>query len=65
MSVIDMVETLMSAFLPNQSDANGVNDNDIGSTDDKPRSYGQYGGTISQLVNFGKLTTGFFFILTS
>jgi len=54
MSVIDMVETLMSAFLPNQSDATGVNDNDIGSTDDKPRSYGQYGGTISQLVNFAK-----------
>jgi len=54
MSVIDMVETLMNAFLPNQSDANGVNDNDIGSTDDKPRSYGQYGGTISQLVNFAK-----------
>ena len=43
MSVIDMIETLMNAFLPTQSDANGV-DNDIGQTDNKPRLFGEYGG---------------------
>ena len=53
MSVIDMIETLMNAFLPTQSDANGM-ENDIGTTDNKPRLFGQYGGTISQLVNFAK-----------
>lgn len=58
MSVVDMIETLINAFVPNMdtSDANGIND--IGSTDNKPRSYGgafgNYGGTISQLVNFAK-----------
>ena len=50
MSVIDMVETLMNAFLPAQSDAN-----DKGTTDNKPRAYDTgYGGTISQLVNFAQ-----------
>ena len=50
MSVIDMVETLMNAFLPAQSDAN-----DKGTTDNKPRAYDSgYGGTISQLVNFAQ-----------
>jgi len=53
MSVIDMVETLMNAFLPTQTDANGVNDK--GTTDNKPRAYDTgYGGTISQLVNFAQ-----------
>jgi len=53
MSVIEMIETLMNAFLPTQSDANGM-DNDIGTTDNQPRLFGQYGGTISQMVNFAK-----------
>jgi len=52
MSVIDMIETLMNAFMPSfKTDGNG---NDEGTTDDKPRAYGQYGGTISQLVNFAQ-----------
>jgi len=51
MSVIDMIETLMNAFMPSQTDGNG---NDQGTTDDKPRAYGQYGGTLGQLVNFAQ-----------
>lgn len=56
MSVIDMIETLMNAFLPSQttSDITGSGANDMGTTDNKPRSYGNYGGTISQLVNFAQ-----------
>ena len=57
MSVIDMIETLINTFMPafsqTTSDTDGVND--MGTTDNKPRSYyGNYGGTISQLVNFAK-----------
>ena len=57
MTVVDMVETIINAFMPSAktSDANGIND--IGSTDNKPRAYGYdggYGGTISQLVDFAK-----------
>ena len=48
-----MVETLMNAFLPTQTDANGVNDK--GTMDNKPRAYDSgYGGTISQLVSFAQ-----------
>ena len=46
-----MIETLMNAFMPSQTDGNG---NDQGTTDDKPRAYGQYGGTLGQLVNFAQ-----------
>ena len=57
MSVVNMIETLLNAFMPNEatSDADGLNDR--GSTDNRPRAYDNglgYGGTISQLVNFAK-----------
>lgn len=57
MSVVNMIETLINAFMPNfsTSDADGLNDR--GTTDNRPRAYGDgfgYGGTISQLVNFAK-----------